>query len=376
MRTLLKFSLFLLIMYGGYQYIHGKIDAASLPKTMDMIHSEVNQDSITSFFQNIENEWNNLKTLFQQTQDKLPEWNVEKEQKSLEQPELATPTEQTFSIYNIQIGDKKEEVEKHLGEAKRQTINEYGIPWYVYHENYHHFVMVGYDKNQSVKAIYTNQDLIASKNGLKKGIDKNTVLKTLGEPLTELKKGFVYYKLPADKDYEMFLLDKEYVTVFFDKEEGNTVTAMQIIDGELEENRTDFYTKSSPDLQKGFEYQLFDLTNASRVNNGLSPLKWNDHVKGTARKHSNDMAVNNYFDHTNLEGESPFDRMLEDGIRYTTAGENLAYGQYSSIFAHEGLMNSSGHRKNILQKDFRNLGIGVAFNAKSQPYYTENFFTP
>ena len=67
--------------------------------------------------------------------------------------------------------------------------------------------------------------------------------------------------------------------------------------------------------------------------------------------------------------------MTEDGISYRMAGENLAMGQLSSIFAHEGLMNSIGHRKNILQTDFESLGVGVAFNTESRPYYTENFLT-
>ncbi|MGP7815829.1 CAP-associated domain-containing protein [Niallia sp. 01092] len=376
MKTWIKLFFFVFIVYACYQYIQGKNGSVSFSNTIDRLKTEVNQDSITSFYHDVQEEWSKAKTLFQEAQNTLPDWNVEKEQKKLEQPNLTAPTKHTFSIYNIQIGDKKASVENQLGEAKRHSRNEYGIDWYVYHQNYQHYVMVAYDEQQSVTALYTNQDLIASKIGIQKGTSKSSVLKTLGKPLTELQKGFVYYKLPADRDYEMFLLDKEYVTVFFDKEEANTVTAMQIIAEGLEEKRNDFYTKSSSDLQVGFEYQLFDLTNASRVNNGLSPLKWDDHVKETARKHSKDMAVNNYFDHTNLEEESPFDRMLEDGIRYHTAGENLAYGQYSSIFAHEGLMNSPGHRKNILQKSFNYLGIGVAFNANSQPYYTENFYSP
>ncbi|WP_445487060.1 CAP-associated domain-containing protein [Niallia sp. 03133] len=354
----------------------GNIDVDSLPNTAKEIQTEVNQDSISSFFSDIENKWSKLKMLFQETQDKMPDWNVDNQQEKLEKPELTIPTEHKFSIYNIQIGDKKETVEKQLGKAKRASINEYGVDWYVYHQNYQHFVMVAYDENQSVRALYTNQDLIASQTGIKKGSSKDSVLKALKNPMDEIRKGLVYYKLPSDRDYEMFLLNNEYVTVFFDKENSNTVTAMQIIDKRLEEERSDFYTKESKELQEGFEYQLFDLTNASRINNGLPALKWDDHIKETARKHSKDMAVHHYFDHTNLEGESPFDRMLDDGIKYTTAGENLAYGQYSSIFAHEGLMNSSGHRKNILQKSFRFLGIGVSFNTSSQPYYTENFFTP
>ena len=56
------------------------------------------------------------------------------------------------------------------------------------------------------------------------------------------------------------------------------------------------------------------------------------------------------------------------------AGENLAYGQQNSIFAHEGLMNSLGHRKNILNTNFSTLGVGVDFNEKRQPYWTEKLY--
>jgi uncharacterized protein YkwD len=66
--------------------------------------------------------------------------------------------------------------------------------------------------------------------------------------------------------------------------------------------------------------------------------------------------------------------MKDDDVRFHLAGENLAYGQFSSIFAHEGLMNSLGHRKNILREEYEYLGVGVAFNNESQPYYTQNFF--
>ena len=63
------------------------------------------------------------------------------------------------------------------------------------------------------------------------------------------------------------------------------------------------------------------------------------------------MAENAYFNHENLQGQSPFDRMREDDIAFSMAGENLAYRQFSSIFAHEGLMDSLGHRENILKSD-------------------------
>ncbi|WP_400247913.1 CAP domain-containing protein [Niallia sp. JL1B1071] len=375
MTKLLKWVLTLLIIYAAYNFFFKDSENNGINTHSVALENSINQESITSFIQTLTRELESLKTLFQDAQDFLPDWNVEEKSEDVPKPELAIPKDSPFSIYNISLGDELQTVEKTLGTPQRVTANEYGISWYTYHNNYHNFVMVGYDDNNKVAALYTNQDLIASTNGIKKGTKKEQVLETLGAPLTELRKGMVFYKMAEDRDYEMFALNDSYVTVFFDKHENNTVTALQIVSSSLEENRKDFYVHGTENLKEGFEYQLFDLTNASRVNNNLKPLTWDEAVRATARKHSLDMAENNYFSHTNLEGESPFDRMLNDGIRYSMAGENLAYGQNSSVFAHEGLMNSMGHRENILQKDFASLGIGVAFNNDAQPYYTENFLT-
>lgn len=375
MTKLLKWVLTLLIIYAAYTIFFKEHDNNSIDNQSVTLENNLNQESITSFIQTVTRELESLKSLFQNAQDILPDWNVENKTEEISKPELKTPKDYPFSIYNISLGDDKHTVETTLGTSQRVTANEYGISWFTYHSNYQNFVMVGYDDNNKVAALYTNQDLIASNNGIKKGTEKEKVLETLGEPLTELRKGLVFYKMAEDRDYEMFSLDDSYVTVFFDKHENNTVTAIQIVSSSLEENRNEFYVDGTEELKEGFEYQLFDLTNASRVNNHLKPLSWDEAVRETARKHSIDMAENNYFSHTNLDGESPFDRMLNDGIRYSMAGENLAYGQNSSVFAHEGLMNSIGHRENILQKDFASLGVGVAFNDNAQPYYTENFLT-
>ncbi|WP_251041075.1 CAP domain-containing protein [Bacillus sp. ISL-45] len=290
-------------------------------------------------------------------------------------PELETPSERTFTIHNIGIGDAKDEVEKQLGSPKRVSVNEYGTEWHAYHENFQNFIMVSYSKDGIANALYTNQDLIAAKNGLKYGNPKETVRQTLGEPLGEIRKGLVYYQFQKDQDYDVYHLDDSYVTVFYDKHRNNSVSAIQIVSEKLEQSKAGFYTEASEALKEGFEYQLFDLTNASRVVHGLGLLNWDDPVRVTARKHSADMAENSYFSHTNPEGQSPFDRMEEDDIAFSVAGENLAYGQFSSIFAHEGLMNSLGHRENILKSDFKLLGVGVAFGPKHEPYFTENFYS-
>jgi uncharacterized protein YkwD len=294
--------------------------------------------------------------------------------KEIPSPNLESPTNQVFSIYNIELGESKTDIENMLGAPKRSEMNEYGTEWHTYHEDYQNFVKVMYNDNQQVIGLYTNQDLISSTNGIKLNSPKQTVRDTLGQPLSRLQKGLVFYQLEEDSDYDLYELDDTFVTIFYDVHEENTVTAIQILTEDVENNKKSIYSEPSESLKEGFELQMFDLVNATRVNHGLQVVTWDEHVMQTARKHSSDMAVNNYFDHTNLQGESPFDRMEEDGITYTLAGENLAYGQFSSIFAHEGLMNSLGHRKNIIKSGFEYLGVGVAFNEENQPYYTQNYY--
>lgn len=294
---------------------------------------------------------------------------------NVETPELIEPADQLFSIHNIEIGDSRAEVEQEAGQPERVSENEYGVSWEAYHGNYQNFIMIAYDEENTVRGLYTNQDLIASSTGVELGSPRQLVQEQLGTPESNLRKGLIYYEINSNGEYGVFQIDDNYITVFYDQHENNTVTAIQVIDERLEQNKNAFYTEPSQQLREGFEYQLFDLTNAARINHGLPILTWGNHVRETAREHSLDMAENQYFAHTNLQGQSPFDRMEEDGLRFITAGENLAYGQFSSIFAHEGLMNSLGHRENILRESYEYLGVGVAFNDESQPYYTENFYS-
>ena len=263
-----------------------------------------------------------------------------------------------------------------LGNAKRITTNEYGSEWHTFHKDYQNFMMVSFDDSSRVNALFTNNDLIASSYGVKLNSPKSVVQKALGKPIKQIQKGNINYILNDDGEMDTFLLENVYVTIFYDVHENDTVTAIQIISDRLEKQKPALYGNTSEDLREGFEFQLFDLTNASRVHHKIPPVTWESTIRGTAYKHSLDMADQNYFSHTNLAGKSPFDRMTMDDINYSVAGENLAYGQSSSIFAHEGLMNSIGHRKNLLKRDFTFLGVGVAFNDENQPYYTENFFTP
>jgi uncharacterized protein YkwD len=369
----LRLIAILFLIYISWPFIAKQLD-----------NSETQANFVSSIKENLEVPetisvlYDDIQQMLKQLGFQLDEMQQTQEQSKEEQPEkleLAPPSEQTFSIHNIELGNDKNDIEHNLGAAKRVSINEYGANWHAYHENYQDFFMVMYDDNNKAAGLYTNQDLLASTNGIKIGnSSKESVRSILGEPITKIQKGMVIYQLQEDSDNDLFLLDDAYVTIFYDKHENDTVTAIQIISKPLEENKKDFYTDATPTLKEGFEYQMFDLTNAARVTHQLPILAWDDRVRETAREHSADMAENDYFDHKNLEGQTPFDRMKEDAVAFHTAGENLAYGQLSSIFAHEGLMNSLGHRENILRKDYEYLGVGVAFNEKSQPYYTQNYY--
>lgn len=111
-------------------------------------------------------------------------------------------------------------------------------------------------------------------------------------------------------------------------------------------------------LDESAEQKMLNLINEERIIANLPILVMNEEIRSLARDYAKDMFARGYFSHYNLEGESPFDRMNERKILYTAAGENLALAPNVEL-AHQGLMNSPGHRANILSEDFRNIGIGV-----------------
>lgn len=293
----------------------------------------------------------------------------------VKQPILETPKSGIISIHNIEVGASEADVLAELGRPVRNSVNDYGTEWLTFHQNYNNFVMLSYDSKRRVNAIYTNDRLISSSIGIEYGTPKEEVRAAAGEPITEIRKGTNIYKLQDNNGSDVFYKDGLYIYVFYDIHKDDTVTAVQLVADSLERQKEAMYAPKNEAMRKGFEMQLFDLTNAARVRHGRSVLEWDELAAETARKHSIDMAANGYFSHENLQGQSPFDRMKEGGVKFLSAGENLAYGQSSSIFAHEGLMNSKGHRDNILVRDYKFLGTGVDFNSKEQPFYTENFFS-
>lgn len=120
------------------------------------------------------------------------------------------------------------------------------------------------------------------------------------------------------------------------------------------------------------EKQMLDLVNSERTKHGLKPLIIDMEITKVARIKSRDMIDNNYFSHTSPTYGSPFDMMKRFGISYRTAGENLA-GNSSVTGAHTALMNSEGHRKNILNPNFTHIGIGIEKGSRYGMMFTQMF---
>ena len=118
------------------------------------------------------------------------------------------------------------------------------------------------------------------------------------------------------------------------------------------------YTVAAPQPRPELEARMLELVNGERVAAGLRPLAPDPELTQVARQHSADMFARGYFAHATPEGRDPFERMREANVRFLTAGENLALAPTLQI-AHTGLMNSPGHRANILQRDFGRVGIGI-----------------
>ncbi len=131
-----------------------------------------------------------------------------------------------------------------------------------------------------------------------------------------------------------------------------------------------------PRSLKTMEWRMLRLLNLDRKRHGLAPVRMQENLRKVARRHSEDMARKDYFDHVNLKAQSPSDRLKGARVSDVVSGENLAkVGGYKNPtqFAENGLMNSPGHRANILNSVYNVVGIGVVKNERGVYFFTQNF---
>ena len=128
--------------------------------------------------------------------------------------------------------------------------------------------------------------------------------------------------------------------------------------------------------------EVVRLTNIEREEAGLQPLKLNNQLVDAAQDHSNDMARDDFFSHTGADGSSASDRVRASGYQYSTTGENIAAGQTTAAEVVRGWMNSPGHRANILNGNYTEIGVGYEYlqndtgSVNYNHYWTQVFGTP
>ena len=130
-------------------------------------------------------------------------------------------------------------------------------------------------------------------------------------------------------------------------------------------------TETQPeDIVSKYEQEVFDLVNKVREENNLSPYTYNAKLSDVARIKAQDMKDNNYFDHTSPTYGTPYEMMTQFGIKYTAAAENIAQGYPTPEAVVDGWMHSAGHRANILDPEFTQIGIGYVADGN---YWTQMF---
>lgn len=124
---------------------------------------------------------------------------------------------------------------------------------------------------------------------------------------------------------------------------------------------------------------LVDLTNTNRLSQNISPLIFNDTLAYSAQLKANDMSEKSYFAHTSPEGKSPWYWFTQGGYKFIYAGENLAVNFIDSDDVVTAWMNSAGHRANILNGNFTEIGIAIApgtYNGRESIYVVQLFGKP
>lgn len=130
------------------------------------------------------------------------------------------------------------------------------------------------------------------------------------------------------------------------------------------------YSPETTSQSLTMEEKMLELVNIERAAAGLKPLTLNSELCGNARVRSAEMAENRVMSHTRPDGTSCFTAVT---VKWSTVGENIAAGYSTVEYVMDGWMNSPGHRGNILNSEFTQLGCAVAYDSNNYPYWTQLF---
>lgn len=256
---------------------------------------------------------------------------------------------------NISLGESTDSIIDKLGSPNRIAKTEMDFEYYVYNNNYSKLLFVAI-RNKKVVGYYTDS------------IDFNYLDIISGSSLDKVNKSL---KTNFYMDYILTHTTDTYTLhIYIDEIGSQTVTGISVFSTDV---TVSGYTKETI---KDIELLVYDLTNSIRKRNGIPILSWSSSAAKAARKHSVDMASNRYFSHYNLYNKNPGDRLKEEGIFYQSVSENIIAGYGTAIISSHAWFNSPDHRTHILNKSYRNLGVGFTYQEDSiyKSYVTQNFY--
>lgn len=190
---------------------------------------------------------------------------------------------------------------------------------------------------------------------------------------------------PIKQKIKTDILNSQIGNYFLRQTAGVEKTINEVFGGAIEESLTYFTVKPDSkevvklnieiirlDTDSGAEKELFDLVNVEREKAGKEKLAWNNELANVARAYAQKMWKEKFFGHFSPEGESAVERLKAAKINYTFMGENLALAPTVKT-ALDGLMSSEGHRENILESNFKKIGIGVVDNQNYGKMFVQLF---
>jgi len=282
------------------------------------------------------------------------------------------------------MGQTQESVMNQIGEPERIDPTAYGYQWWIYGQGTPKYFQIGMENNKVVTVLALGKALPTAP--FKIGEDAPDIYKkvTPSDNVTlTYKKTKVEFELAEDELMvePLIKLGDQWVQLYFDhftnkligvrywtsdlliKQKPYTLVYQGHLDHPPEPSEQEWQN-----IDQAEQQEILDITNVFRMNNHLKPLDSNDSADQAAYFHSKEMNDKDYFSHDSKWQGSLSDRLQKQKIAFRVAGENIAWNYTDGISAVVGWINSEGHRKNLLDKRFTELGVGVY-----KKYYTQDF---
>ena len=282
------------------------------------------------------------------------------------------------------VGEKTTSLLEKFGEPNRIEPSAFGYEWWVYNKSHESYMLIGVMNNRINQVYIAGEILDASPYQVGQSIEDLYRFTIIESEISVQIRDNVYTFTINESDMQNRILvefDGLYAQIYVD-EEDREVEAVRftnprtlVLHQPYEMTYKGNYlapdvpsTTLQKEINEANSRQIFELTNVFRLRHVVPEVVEEQALGIVASKHSEDMAMQNYFSHESPDFGDLQNRLEEAQIVYDSAGENIASNYYDSAEVLNGWLNSPDHRKVLLKDDFTHLGVGTFGK-----YYTQNF---